>query len=229
MGRLRAAVVVSALLLCRVATEHCPASYACSGGNWTRCPDGEFSFGGAKDCEPCRAGYVCENGFGIPCGGTADAENPHGFANNVESGGACDAACPAGHGCAAGVAAPCAAGRHAPDGRPAAHTRDCIPCAPGRFANETALAACYACPAGRSSALGAAECAACAAGEFARAGDAPCASCPRGTYALAGDANCTACPAGRFAAEAATNRPCDACPDGTTTAGTGAAACAVTT
>ena len=195
--------------------QYCPAASYCVDSVRYRCPEGEMSFGGSTACEPCRKGYVCENGIGVVCEGTSD------FSDNIAVDGHCDTACPAGFECRAGVATGCALGKYAPENRVVPdHMHDCIPCDPGYFANETNSTACHPCPAGKTSKLGEATCFDCAAGEFVQRGAYPCASCPAGTWSPAGAGACTNCTAGRYAAEVGTNVACYACNGSTAEAAT---------
>ena len=195
--------------------QYCPAASYCVDSVRYRCPEGEMSFGGSTACEPCRKGYVCENGIGVVCEGTSD------FSDNIAVDGHCDTACPAGFECRAGVATGCAPGKYAPESRVVPdHMHDCIPCDPGYFANETNSTACHPCPAGKTSKLGEAACFDCAAGEFVQRGAYPCASCPAGTWSPAGAGACTNCTAGRYAAEVGTNVACYACNGSTAEAAT---------
>ncbi|KAH8075356.1 hypothetical protein JL721_1361 [Aureococcus anophagefferens] len=101
--------------------QYWPAASYCVDSVRYRCPEGEMSFGGSTACEPCRKGYVCENGIGVVCEGTSD------FSDNIAADGHCDR--PAPRASSAARASPRAA-------RPAT----------GRYAAEVGTnVACYAC------------------------------------------------------------------------------------
>ena len=100
----------------------------------------EFSFGGSAVCQPCKPGWVCEEGVGLP---VLEA----GMYVDMCTAESCDGEvlpCPAGNECVAGVAQPCPAGTYSAQAR-------CYPCPPGRFSQDPSSPSCSCCPPGTES------------------------------------------------------------------------------
>eukprot|EP00900_Chrysochromulina_parva_P004319 jgi/Chrpa1/13889/Chrysochromulina_OHIO_Genome00024570-RA len=145
-----------ALSACRACL---PGSYAAQNGKaiCDLCPRGKFtSTSNSTACQPCRSGYVCEEGASAsqPCPGGTHANqtvlNLTGYLGSLSE--CID--CPVGTSCSVGsaVAVPCAPGTYNNESR----QETCLKCAPGSFQELAGQTSCIPCTPGYYCAEGAA-------------------------------------------------------------------------
>ncbi|XP_072885876.1 uncharacterized protein [Hemitrygon akajei] len=152
------------------------------------CPPGHTTFGkeGINECQPCPAGFACENPQIRPKKCSAGTYSIEGSTLCI--------LCPAGNACpkTSSVPVPCAVGSYSTDGQ-----QNCTMCRPGYACPTTTKAEEIQCLPGSYSLGGQSQCTVCPAGY----------SCPdtrldtkiaclSGYYAYVGYASCRACPAG---------------------------------
>ena len=160
----------------------CPAGFSCDAGVIAPCSADLFSWGGSTTCSPCEDGWVCETGIALPCASD----------NNLveESGSNVCSACPPGHNCNSGVAVICSKGKYSAGGGDRAG-KQCINCAPGKFAESEGQSECDHCVAGKTSNNGQENCYNCDENEVTEEeGQFPCVSCEAGKNSCPGDAAC---------------------------------------
>jgi len=105
-------------------------------------------------------------------------------------------------------------------------SKACLACQAGKFTSSlSSKSICHSCPAGKTSAQGAASCTNCAAGKISSVGTNPCASCAQGKYASAGSTVCTSCPQNYYDGDKNPATACTACSAGKLTTGTGNTVC----
>eukprot|EP00116_Pleurobrachia_bachei_P001500 sb/3461762/ len=124
----------------------------------------EFSFGGAAECQPCKLGWRCSDGIGIPVQeeGKYIEECTWEGCPEVQD-------CPPGAACQFGIKHDCAPGSFG-------FGPICRSCAPGTISEHTNTPQCTPCPAGYESTVGKDRCEPCAFNERSDPGSL-CVAC----------------------------------------------------
>ncbi|KOO31505.1 mastigoneme-like protein [Chrysochromulina tobinii] len=206
--------------------------YECDEHSQLDSDSGKFtSTSNSTACQPCRWGYLCEEGASAsqPCPGGTHANqtvlNLTGYLGSLSE--CID--CPVGTSCSVGsaVALPCAPGTYNNRSR----QETCLKCAPGSFQELPGQTSCNPCSTGGYyCAEGAAAALPCPFGTHKNASLSvmtsvdQCVVCPAGTSCSVGSATPRPCLPGSFSAAAGT-QSCDLCPRGKFTSMSGNTAC----